>query len=1304
MTEHKTDSAVSSILIVDDKPENLRLLSGILKEQGYEIRLLRKGNMAMSSVLNSPPDLIMLDIMMPETDGYEVCRQLKADERSCNIPVVFISALNEVVDKVKAFSVGGVDYISKPFHAEEVLARVKTHLTISHLQQQVSARNMQLQREIAEHQKTSAALQEREEKLLNANLFLDKIINTLPNPVFVKDEQHRWLILNDAFCDFMGYRREQLIGKSDCDFFPKEQADVFWKKDNLVFESNTVHSNEESFTDSDGKLNTILTKKSAMTDINGEKILVGIITDITERKKMENDLRESEEQYRNLVENLSEALFMTDIKGFIIYISPIIEAIIGLKPEEIIGKHLSEFIYPEDLPMISDKFQKIISEQESEPSEVRSFHKNGNLIWIRTSSSKYVRNGVIAGLQGVVTDITIRKDAEEALKRSNSVLKAQQEASVDGILTVNENKKITDYNQKFIEIWNIPDNIVKSQDDKQLLRYMLSGLKSPDIFLNKVRYLYDNILDIGQDEIETTDGRTFDWYCGPIMSSENQYLGKIWFFRDITDRKRTEQALLEGEEKYRNLVENINDVVYILDPKGFFIYISPIVESVTGFSPEEVVGKHMSDFMYHEDMPILYDQFKRLLSGQKAPILEYRFLKKSGEVCWGRTSNRPKFKDGAVESVHGLFTDITERKQAEEALKESERLMSDIINFLPDATIVIDRHGRVISWNRAMEDMTGIKAEDMLGKDNYEYAIPFYGERRPILVDLVLKPVSDIEKTYPSIQRIGDALIAENHYQNLQGKEAWLIGKASLLLDSQGEIIGAIESVRNITDKKFAEEELLKAKEAAETANRFKSDFLSNMSHEIRTPMNAIMGFTELLSSLIEDRQQKSYLDAIQTGGKSLLTLINDILDLSKIEAGKLDIRYEPVSPHDIFNEVRQIFAMRISQKNLEFISDIAEDIPESLMLDEVRLRQVLFNLIGNAVKFTEEGYVKISACVGANNYSPLRCDLIITVEDTGIGVPPESQDRIFEAFMQQEGQSAKKYGGTGLGLAITKRLVEMMNGEIVLESAPGRGSIFRITLHNVEVVSDKTVSEAGKSDEAAPENFIFEPATILVVDDMQFNRFLLKAFFNKTDISVIEAEDGQQAVRAAEEHKPDLILMDISMPVMDGYEAVRQIRHNAMIAAIPVIALTARAMSQDKEHILSAGFDGYLAKPVKRAELFDELSRFISYAVKEKISDNVGANNYSPLPETLEKISEIIHRLENEFQLLWENARESGNFADIEDFANRIRAFGEQYSLASLINLGKNLLIHVGNFDIDNIEAALNYYPKRIEEIRIIR
>jgi two-component system sensor histidine kinase EvgS len=389
--------------------------------------------------------------------------------------------------------------------------------------------------------------------------------------------------------------------------------------------------------------------------------------------------------------------------------------------------------------------------------------------------------------------------------------------------------------------------------------------------------------------------------------------------------------------------------------------------------------------------------------------------------------------------------------------------------------------------------------------------------------------------------------------------------------------------------------ELIKAKEAAESASRAKSEFLANISHEIRTPMNAILGFTELLSSLVKDERQKSYIQTIQSSGKSLLTLLNDILDLSKIEAGRLDIRYYPLNIHHLFDEIRQFFAIKISQKNLEFITEVSKDIPESLLLDEVRTRQILFNLIGNALKFTEKGYIKVSATCKMQHDNSARCTLHFEIEDTGIGIAPDARAKIFEAFTQQEGKSTRKYGGIGLGLTISKRLTEMMNGEISFRSEQGQGSTFEVRLRDVAVSGTLSLTEAEKS-ASSEEKIIAENKTILIADDVSTNRLLLKAFFKNTKIRILEAGDGLQAVNAAEQALPDVVLMDISMPVMDGYEAAKKIKEQIRSKTIPVIAVTAYAMPQDKQRILAAGFDGYLAKPVRRAVLFQELSRFIPY------------------------------------------------------------------------------------------------------------
>ncbi|NIN33604.1 MAG: response regulator, partial [Gammaproteobacteria bacterium] len=333
---------------------------------------------------------------------------------------------------------------------------------------------------------------------------------------------------------------------------------------------------------------------------------------------------------------------------------------------------------------------------------------------------------------------------------------------------------------------------------------------------------------------------------------------------------------------------------------------------------------------------------------------------------------------------------------------------------------------------------------------------------------------------------------------------------------------------QEVTERKRAEEEAEQAREAAEEANQAKSEFLANMSHELRTPLNAVIGFSELLFSMAFDQKQRNYIHSIRTAGKSLLTLINDILDLSKIESGMMEIKYTPVNPSMIFNEIQHIFHEKLARKNLAYITDIDENLPALLTLDETRLRQILLNLVGNAVKFTQHGHIKLSAKKGDETEQPDLINLIISVEDTGIGVPPEEQALIFQPFKQQSGQSIRKYGGTGLGLSICKRLTEMMKGRISVESQPGKGSCFKLILDNVTVPSAGAVT--GLDESFNLDSISFETARVLVVDDVESNRAMLQEMLPRVNLEVLTAENGQEALRIAGEYLPDIIIMDIVM------------------------------------------------------------------------------------------------------------------------------------------------------------------------------
>ena len=618
-----------------------------------------------------------------------------------------------------------------------------------------------------------------------------------------------------------------------------------------------------------------------------------------------------------------------------------------------------------------------------------------------------------------------------------------------------------------------------------------------------------------------------------------------------------------------------------------------------------------------------------------------------------------------------LAREIAERKNTEDALRQNRELLKTLMNAIPAFVTLVDREGNILLTNEKVSQFFKTSPDEMIGKNTYQMMPPQLREIRKIYNDTAITT--------------GQTMIFEDSFEGRYVQNYM----APAVFGKDGEVLQLAILSLDVTARKLAEEGLKHAKVQAESANRAKSEFLANMSHEIRTPLNSVIGFGDLLASMIKDEKQKSYLNAIRSSGRSLLMIINDILDMSKIEAGKLEIQSEPVRLRAVFEDMRHIFSLKFSEKGLDFICDISYDIPELLLSDEFRLRQILSNLIGNALKFTEKGHIRLSADCKLK-YE--KCDLMIAVEDTGIGISPEFQERIFHAF-EQERQSARQYGGTGLGLAITKRLAEMMNGSISLKSELGKGSIFEITFRNIAVSETSPIADGSVM--TGYENIVFENAVILIADDIQSNRELIEAFFDDMPIRIVAAENGQEAVSLAGQHEPDMILMDIRMPVMDGYEAARQLKSNEKLRRIPVIATTASALSEDIEKIMQEGlFDGFIAKPVRKSDLFRKLCRFIPHT-----GEGAKSEEQKEIKEKECLPPELIEKLQNELMALWKEVCKSRVLGDIENFADKIRSAGLEYSSEMLIGYGQELINHARNFDIEKVKSVLYSYPKLIEK-----
>ncbi|MCX2746106.1 ATP-binding protein [Mangrovivirga sp. M17] len=547
-------------------------------------------------------------------------------------------------------------------------------------------------------------------------------------------------------------------------------------------------------------------------------------------------------------------------------------------------------------------------------------------------------------------------------------------------------------------------------------------------------------------------------------------------------------------------------------------------------------------------------------------------------------------KVGNLEAVNNrLNEEIAERKKVESALKDSEQRLAQIIGSAMDAVVIFNGSGVIMEWNKQAEILLGYSKEDILGKQVNETILP------------------DIEITKKSsgepLVKIMDQYPINSHNLRIEMNS---IHKSGYNIESElsispvnyyGEFIFSV-FIRDITQRKQYEREILEAKDKAEQASISKAQFLSTMSHEIRTPLNAVIGISNLLLNANPSKEQIEDLKILKFSGENLLAIINDILDFNKIDAGKIELEKAPFNIKTVINGVKSSLSTKAYQKDLPLILYLEDNIPDVVVGDSTRLTQILTNLISNAIKFTQTGSVTISVVINEDTEDNIK--LHFSVKDTGIGISDEEQEKIFESFSQASSSTTRKYGGTGLGLSICKKLLELQGSELKLESEKGKGADFHFTL------------EFGKSDvQLAPEGLNINDdkkdlrkAKILVAEDNKVNLLIAVKYLNRWNALVDTAEDGNEVLEKCKKNDYDLILMDLQMPDMDGIEATKLIRgmNNRKFQSLPIIALTASAMTEVKRQVLEAGMNDFAAKPLNPELLYEKIYNQI-YENKESLS-----------------------------------------------------------------------------------------------------
>ena len=848
------------------------------------------------------------------------------------------------------------------------------------------------------------------------------------------------------------------------------------------------------------------------------------------------------------------------------------ETIFNERWAELFGYHLAEltpvsittwteFVNPDDLKKSSELLERHFrGESVYYECDIRMRHKNGQWVWILSKGkvASWTENGKPLWMFGIHQDLSIRKQIENQLRMSEERYRMLYDNAADAIFILDMQGNFISVNEQACRQYGY--------ERDEFLKLSIRELDTPE----ERAFIQERITAIDRDGQATFEavhrdakGRNIpvDVKSAKMVLDGRPCMMSIC--RDITERKRIEYELLMT----RASVEATSDAIYWIKADARIVDVNPAACHMLGYSREELLQLSIPDIDPLYSVEVWKKRF---------PEIENHFSRKF--VTEHRT------KDGRiipVEIVTNYFffgsdvlycafvRDISERKLLEKEREQYFRLF----NTSSDLMCIFEPNGCFKKINPASLDILGYSELELLGHPFMEFIHP----------DDLMKTLDEVELQLHG----GCSLDFENRYLRKDGTVCWLSWRTYYDKD-EGFIFA---TARDISLRHKYEREREEAREAADAANRAKSEFLANMSHEIRTPMNGIIGMAQLLEFTELTDKQSEYVNVIITSSESLLSMIDDVLDLSKIESGNIELERRDFSLRGSIVDIVKAQISLAHRKGLSIHADIPSEVPDNLTGDQLRLKQILLNLLSNAIKFTEKGGISITVAVNdrLNNIALLK----IEVTDSGIGISPEAIKKIFAPFVQADSSTTRKYGGTGLGLAICARLAELMGGAIWAESTEGVGSTFFMQLP--VIVNEAIVEHRDlRSSDKGPPLWDGPPLRILLVDDQDINLLFVTRILQSAGHTTVEARDGREALQKWEQEAFDIILMDVQMPVMSGIDATQAIREKEEETGghTSIIALTARALKEERDHIMSQGFDGYISKPFEIGALFSEMKR----------------------------------------------------------------------------------------------------------------
>jgi PAS domain S-box-containing protein len=908
-------------------------------------------------------------------------------------------------------------------------------------------------------------------------------------------------------------------------------------------------------------------------------------------------LRESRARLAAVIENVPNvAIQWYDRAGRVVLWNRASAGLFGYPAREAVGKTLDQLtLTPEGFAAFLGELDRIDrTGRPAGPAEYPFRCRTGGAgVCLSTLFAMPAESGDRLYVR-VDVDITARKAAEEELRVGRERFELAVRGSNDGIWDWDLTTDAVYYSPRWREMLGYAGDEVADRLDEW--RRLVHPDDLPRALAAVRGYLGGELPRYGLELRMLHKDGTYRWVYTrgwAVRDAAGRPVRFTGSHTDVTDRKRAEARLAESEERFRGAFESAPIGMALVSPQGTFLKVNSVLGGIVGYAREELLALTFQDITHPDDLAADLDSVRRVLAGEVPSYqMEKRYVHRAGHLVWVLLSvSLVRDEDGGPLYFVSQIEDITARKAAED---ERDRVFTQAL----DLQMIGGFDGLYKRLNPAWRARLGHEPAEQVGRSF-----------------LALVHPDDHATCRESVARLaaGETVQAcELRCLHADGTYRVVVWNGSPLPDGQRFIAAG----RDVTGDRRAAADLARAKEAAEAASRAKSEFLANMSHEIRTPMNAVLGMTDLVLDTPLAPDQREFLGLVKESGESLLRVLNDILDFSKVEAGRLALDPAPFRPRDLLAGAVRPFAPRAGQKGISLLSRVGPGVPAELVGDAGRLRQVLINLVGNAVKFTDVGDVRVAldtAPAGAG-----AVELRAAVTDTGPGVPAEYREAIFEAFQQADGSVTRRHGGTGLGLAIARRLVGLMGGRIWVEGGPGGGSTFRF-------VVPLPVAEEGSSADAPP------PAapqatppprrrlTVLVAEDQAVNQKLVARMLTNRGHEVVLAADGRAALDRLAVERFDAVLMDVQMPELDGLSATAELRarEKGTGRRTPVIALTAHALAGDRERCLSAGCDFYLSKPVRKEELYTALE---SLADPELTTPGAPAVTPAPHPRAFDE------------------------------------------------------------------------------------